>query len=71
MPIADGVDMTPEAAALAGFCPECGRTLTADEVETEIAHHWPRGLNPAIANPDAIARADLMRKMFAPKRGKN
>jgi hypothetical protein len=64
MPYVDSVFHEPAAAVARGRCPECGRDLAQSSYEVETRMHWPRGLDPSEASPEAIARAAMLKTFF-------
>ena len=64
MPYVDAVLHTPDDAIAKGRCPECGRDLSISSYQVETLLHWPRGLDPTEASPEAIRRAALLNTYF-------
>ncbi|MBF6571586.1 MAG: hypothetical protein IVW54_22280 [Candidatus Binataceae bacterium] len=64
MPYIDGVHHDPAEAIAKGLCCECGRDLAQSSYQVEQMLHWPRGLDPTEASPEAIKRAALLKDYF-------
>ena len=64
MPLANGVDITPDDAIAKGLCPECGQDLKKSNPIAHRKSHWKVQPIPDRRGEEGIRRAALLDKFI-------